>query len=150
MQSDLPVRCAIDPGVTKPQGIAVFQGSKLVYANAVLKEKLPEVIKRFGIKFAVIERMVARGNGSEKDLLNVMLSIGQISAMFDRFETVIPEHWKNGFNKQVVKTRCLKRLSAEEVALIPKGCPMDVFDAIGLGFYAFDPERSLVRRSLGL
>lgn len=85
----------------------------------------------------------AKGNADANDLIMVSLVSGGILMHMCRPGTlVLPENWKGGVPKKnrhgdnVIKERCLDKLSKEEIATIDlpaKSLEHNVWDAIGIG-----------------
>jgi hypothetical protein len=151
----LCVGMSVDPGVHKGHGVALFCGNRLVEARMVrdLSTYLDHVRASFDIHTLIVElpviRQTARQKGRQSDIVNLSVAVGKVIAqvcqVFPAVQIVQvkPEEWKGQLPKRVGVERVRGRLAAEELEMLPLRPTTDVFDAIGIGFHAFDRARAL-------
>lgn len=146
---------AIDPGVSKGHGIALFHGSALQWARIGAIEDVHVI----GAHKAIIEFPVApngrASRGDTNDLLDLCFEIGRVFQYLHGNgvspRKVLPVEWKGSIPKEVSFRRVWKELTPRErenvfipgparVKLdkgqnIGKSLAGDVLDAVGLGLW---------------
>lgn len=138
-------KIAIDPGVSKGYGYAVFKAGLLIKAGiAGTVFKLPtEGVIEGVIEIPVIRRSTPRA----KDITDLSISVGIVEGVHNKvkWRRIPPEAWKGQLPKSISKERILARLHPFEIAIIQNRKRDDVWDAIGVGLFAFT-DRSLVKK----
>ena len=84
--------------------------------------------------------------GSTDDLLSLAALVGTIAAWFNTSRIVQPQEWKGGTPKKISMKRTIEHLSEAELDLIDwTDCPAslrhNVWDAVGIGLFAFRKDR---------
>lgn len=150
------VTMAVDPGVRKGYGVAIFSGSRLVGAS--MEKNMHTFLNYcegvYNVTECVIEMPVVRATGQQKgrqsDIIDLAAATGIFMGMLSRCYTgvtltvVYPEQWKRQIPKDIACSRIRERLTDEEVSSLPRRVTNDMLDAIGIGFWKFDRERALV------
>lgn len=156
------VGISIDPGV-KHCGFAVFEKSKLIEAGLTCSfsetphrvlgvipeiEALFERYEKASIDLVVEKPKVYQSRyqkGDQRDLIDLATVVGAICHAsvyyINTVELVEPYEWKGQTPKDITRKRVEKGLSKEELQAIElpkaKSLQHNVFDAIGIGLWAF-------------
>lgn len=152
---------AIDPGVSKGLGCALFDGSELACAwlhggiggcPHPLLELATELAKDLGptgldltIDTLILEKprvyTTVHQKGDQRDIINLAIVVGTLMASI-KVQTILlaePAEWKGQTPKHVTEQRAREALSADEIDRVQlphaKSLHSDVWDGIALGLW---------------
>lgn len=136
----------IDPG--NCSGVAVFDGSTLIFADAVnIDDGGPTLgfLRQCGANDLVIEvpTVYQHSKADPQDIVKLAFNAGQWAATIHKWpdckvEKPHPIQWKGNVPKDIHNARVLSRLRTEETAILPrlsKTKSHNMIDAIGLGLW---------------
>lgn len=129
---------AIDPG--KTTGWALFMGGKLCVAAPSVQSA--SIAGPFEVIIELPRIYPGGGKGDPNDIVDLAVLVGKFAERYKSgtVHLVTPRQWKGNVPKKIHQPRILKKLSPEELAVMPKrprakDYDHNMVDAVGLGLF---------------